>query len=80
MKSQSAQSNKAPPTPKPDSQYVGSTVCKACHPNVWLNFYKNPHFKSMTSGKLPLSELSGLPRLQKASQNTRARRVFASVD
>jgi DmsE family decaheme c-type cytochrome len=31
--------------------YVGSAVCKTCHPNVWVNFYKNPHFKSLASGK-----------------------------
>jgi DmsE family decaheme c-type cytochrome len=33
------------------SGYVGSTVCKACHPDVWLNFYRNPHYKSIASGK-----------------------------
>jgi DmsE family decaheme c-type cytochrome len=37
--------------PNPAAQYVGSAVCKACHPDVWLNFYKNPHFKSIASGK-----------------------------
>jgi DmsE family decaheme c-type cytochrome len=31
--------------------YVGSAVCKTCHPDVWLNFYKNPHYKSIASGK-----------------------------
>ena len=31
--------------------YVGSQVCRPCHPDVWLNFYKNPHFKSIASGK-----------------------------
>jgi DmsE family decaheme c-type cytochrome len=33
------------------SAYVGSAVCKKCHPDVWLNFYKNPHYKSIASGK-----------------------------
>jgi DmsE family decaheme c-type cytochrome len=33
------------------AQYVGSEVCKTCHADVWLNFYKNPHFKSIASGK-----------------------------
>jgi DmsE family decaheme c-type cytochrome len=33
------------------SGYLGSNVCKTCHPNVWLNFYKNPHYKSIASGK-----------------------------
>ena len=27
--------------------YVGNTECKTCHPTIWANFYKNPHFKSM---------------------------------
>ena len=35
------------------SGFVGSAVCKACHPDVWLNFYKNPHFKSLASGTEP---------------------------
>ncbi|MEP6715125.1 MAG: DmsE family decaheme c-type cytochrome [Terriglobia bacterium] len=33
--------------------FVGSAVCKTCHPDVWLTFYKNPHFKSIASGKEP---------------------------
>src|SRR5437879_5422584 len=32
------------------SNYVGSTVCKTCHPDVWQNFFKNPHYKSAASG------------------------------
>lgn len=31
--------------------YVGSTVCRPCHADVWSKFYKNPHFKSVASGK-----------------------------
>ena len=31
--------------------FVGSNVCKTCHANIWQNFYKNPHFKSIASGK-----------------------------
>ena len=31
--------------------FVGGEVCKTCHPDVWLKFYKNPHFKSIASGK-----------------------------
>ncbi|MBV8811330.1 MAG: cytochrome C, partial [Acidobacteriaceae bacterium] len=30
--------------------YVGSMVCKTCHPDVWFRFYKNPHFKSIAAG------------------------------
>jgi DmsE family decaheme c-type cytochrome len=35
----------------PQSGYVGSNVCKTCHADVWFNFYKNPHYKSIASGK-----------------------------
>ena len=31
--------------------FVGSDVCKTCHADVWFNFYKNPHYKSIASGK-----------------------------
>lgn len=33
--------------------YVGSEACKRCHPDVWMNFFKNPHYKSIASGKEP---------------------------
>jgi len=33
--------------------YVGSTVCKTCHADVWFSFYKNPHYKSIASGDQP---------------------------
>jgi DmsE family decaheme c-type cytochrome len=39
-------------TAKPGG-YVGSDVCKMCHPDVWQNFYRNPHYKSLASGKEP---------------------------
>src|SRR3954451_17556804 len=35
------------------SGYVGSNACKTCHADVWMNFYKNPHYKSIASGKEP---------------------------
>jgi DmsE family decaheme c-type cytochrome len=35
------------------NKFVGSQVCRTCHPDIWLNFYKNPHFKSVVSGKEP---------------------------
>ena len=35
--------------------YVGSNACKTCHADVWQNFYKNPHFKSIAAGNLPAS-------------------------
>ncbi len=37
---QSPAPDKAPP------KFVGNTVCKTCHPDVSLNFYKNPHYKN----------------------------------
>jgi DmsE family decaheme c-type cytochrome len=37
----------------PGAGYVGSNVCQTCHPDVSLNFYKNPHFRSVASGKEP---------------------------
>jgi len=35
---------------EPKKAYVGSMVCKTCHPDVWRNFYKNPHFRSIAIG------------------------------
>lgn len=34
------------------NHFVGSEVCKRCHPDVWLNFYKNLHFKSIAAGNV----------------------------
>jgi DmsE family decaheme c-type cytochrome len=31
--------------------YVGNSVCRACHPDVWQSFFRNPHYKSIASGK-----------------------------
>jgi DmsE family decaheme c-type cytochrome len=33
--------------------YIGSDVCKTCHADVWQNFFKNPHYKSLASGTEP---------------------------
>jgi len=33
--------------------FVGSEECRACHDDIWATFYKNPHFKSIVSGKEP---------------------------
>jgi DmsE family decaheme c-type cytochrome len=41
----------AQPQAQAANKYVGSEVCKTCHADVWLNFYKNPHYKSIASGK-----------------------------
>jgi len=42
------------PAPAPASPgFVGSNACKTCHADVWFNFYRNPHFKSLASGTEP---------------------------
>src|ERR1051325_10347453 len=33
--------------------YVGSNTCRTCHSDVWFTFNRNPHFKSIASGKEP---------------------------
>jgi DmsE family decaheme c-type cytochrome len=33
--------------------YVGSNACKTCHADLWQPFFRNPHFKSVASGKEP---------------------------
>ena len=43
----------AAPAAPPAAGFVGSDACKTCHADVWLNFYKNPHYKSIASGKEP---------------------------
>jgi len=35
----------------PAADYVGSNVCRNCHPDIWSQFYRNPHYKSIASGK-----------------------------
>ncbi len=42
----------AQPRRRPN-KFVGSDACKVCHSDVWFNFYKNPHYKSIASGKEP---------------------------
>jgi DmsE family decaheme c-type cytochrome len=37
--------------PQTANRYVGSEACKTCHADVWLNFYKNAHYRSVASGK-----------------------------
>jgi DmsE family decaheme c-type cytochrome len=39
----------------PPGGYIGSEICKGCHADIWSNFYKNPHFRSVASGKEPPS-------------------------
>jgi hypothetical protein len=33
------------------NRYIGGDACKVCHADVWFRFYKNPHFRSIASGK-----------------------------
>src|ERR1051326_4376170 len=48
-----AQNTTAPTGAPSGSGYVGSNACRTCHADIWLNFYKNAHFKSVASGKEP---------------------------
>ena len=41
-----------PFTPRPGG-FVGSEVCKTCHPDIWQNFYRNAHYKTISTGKEP---------------------------
>ena len=34
-------------------RFVGSLACQECHPDMGAKFYKNPHYKSVASGKEP---------------------------
>jgi DmsE family decaheme c-type cytochrome len=36
-----------------ESPYVGSAVCRTCHPDVWSTFYKNPHYKTLVLARQP---------------------------
>src|SRR4051812_41550249 len=33
--------------------FVGSNACRTCHADIFQPFFKNPHFKSLASGKEP---------------------------
>ena len=33
------------------ADYVGSQVCKTCHPDIFSTFFKNAHYKSVASGR-----------------------------
>jgi DmsE family decaheme c-type cytochrome len=48
-----AQQQTAPAASSSVSGYVGSDVCKTCHADVWGNFYKNPHYKTISMGQAP---------------------------
>jgi DmsE family decaheme c-type cytochrome len=47
----SAQGHHASATRPADALFVGSEVCGLCHEDEWNDFFKNPHFKSVASGK-----------------------------
>src|SRR6187397_981406 len=40
--------------PAANSGYAGSTACRTCHPNVALQFFRNPHNKSDVSSSVPV--------------------------
>jgi DmsE family decaheme c-type cytochrome len=33
--------------------FAGNEACKTCHADLWQPFFRNPHFKSIASGKEP---------------------------
>lgn len=33
--------------------FVGNSVCRTCHPDVWQSFFRNPHYKSIASDDQP---------------------------
>jgi DmsE family decaheme c-type cytochrome len=35
------------------ASFLGSNVCKTCHPDVWLNFYRNAHYRGIALGDQP---------------------------
>ncbi len=41
----------AAPAALPGADYVGSNVCRTCHPNIYTPFFRNPHYKSIASGR-----------------------------
>src|SRR5579862_7646188 len=48
-----AQAPNQPAPPAAASGFIGSNACKTCHADVWFNFYKNPHYKSIATGTEP---------------------------
>src|SRR5947199_3418690 len=51
--SQAKPAPSAAPTPAGPGGFVGSNACRICHADVFQNFFRNPHFKSLASGKDP---------------------------
>jgi DmsE family decaheme c-type cytochrome len=45
-----------PAAPQQPNQYVGNDVCKTCHADVWMNFYKNPHGRPAATDPLALTK------------------------
>src|SRR5215472_17420483 len=45
-----------PAAPQQPNQYVGNDVCKTCHADVWMNFYKNPHGRPAATDQLALTK------------------------
>ena len=57
-----------PPAPATANAYVGSNVCRTCHPDVWLNFYRNAHYRSLALADHP-SEQTGCESCHGPGQN-----------
>ena len=37
-------------------QFLGSQTCQGCHPAVWENFPRDPHFKSVALANRPTAK------------------------
>ena len=37
--------------PPPANSYIGSDQCGVCHIDLYKSFFRNPHYKSIASGK-----------------------------
>src|SRR3954447_404892 len=40
-------------SPPAANDFVGSNACRTCHADIFQPFYKNPHYRSLASGKEP---------------------------
>jgi hypothetical protein len=38
-------------SPPSAQQFIGSEQCGVCHTDLYKEFYRNPHFKSIAAGK-----------------------------
>lgn len=49
----SAEEGSASTAASAENKFIGSEACKACHPDVWHTFHRNPHFQSVALENRP---------------------------